>query len=208
MEERPLEIHTDNHSLDQVYSSFNRDNSIKTCNPTLHIKHPDKGANTESLPELRPPIRVTSPLYLGKSEIHGSNPSSSLSSLQIHHHHLNKDTQQDSLKLKRDSRSESPKLNIKGCNSKQSVSKVRSLELLFEKKDTKHSREKGNCDIVFVNGEHEINGTENEINNKLDNKTEKVPFDVGKCGKREMIFIDNFLTDEEIRKESLSADLY
>lgn len=195
----------DNHSLDQIYPSFNTDSPADTSNPSLHICSKDKGGNSGNVSDPRPPTRVMSPAYLGKSEIHKSASSES----QVNHQHTNTGSHKNGLKFSRDSRSVSPLLTSKGNYSHQSASRVKSLDHLTHDKGLNSFHKSNNCDMINMNGESEGDEITEKVPYNVDETALKceVPLNCDKTRKREKIE-DNFLTDEEIQIESLSADLY
>lgn len=192
-----------------MYSSFASDSSEKKDYPTLHLRHIDSEPDNESLPSLGPPIRVLSPEYLGD----GANRTKS--SEEFQNTHSNHNHRNHVSPFKRDTRSASPSISPRDCNSDTVPLRVKSLDYILNCKGDNLSR---NSD--FENRSSKVD-TSKSMDKKSDEKCVEnfltneesisnvpvTPVNCDKPRKREKI-VDNFLSEEEIKLESDMAKFY
>lgn len=199
-EENPFLPGEKKQSLEKIYSGLIGDGKSKNDCQVLHIQKSASPANLKPKTELGPPTRVTSPDYL-RSSVH-------VSSNGINKSHFNNqdNTQKQNGRVLRDSRSASPASAVsKLSNSDSNARRVMSLEHFennnsSESEDHRNKRnlhEKGGFQLKNNNFKHSCD------TNELSDQNTGSDFST----KREKI-IDNFLTDDEIKRESLCADLY
>lgn len=197
------------HSLDQVYSSFASDSSEQKDYPSLHLRHIDSEPDNESLPSLGPPVRVLSPDYLGDTANHKKS-SKEYQTTHSNHNHRNHISP-----FTRDTRSASPSVSPRGCNSDMVPLRVKSLDYVLNCKGDNLSRYKdienqpskqdtGKC----LDKKSDEKCAENVLTNEESiSRVPMTPVNCDKAKKREKI-VDNFLSEEEIKLESDMAKFY